>query len=203
MLHAPAGGLLLLDGVSGDVGIQGGAYRVGLAGSRPQDVCQLLTGGGDKAAWQGIVQVQGSDVCLGAITQTRSAQHDAKCGCAGRERRVKLAGVVRCGLLGHQNELFIALHRDLVNIAVTVAVRDGELFTVCKVIEQLGRSLYGNGGFAGHIKFVVAVFRPVSIYKHLEVSAILIAHRGKGNVAAVRHSGLAYKIAAGDLKIGT
>ena len=34
------------------------------------------------------------------------------------------------------------------------------------------------------------------------MSAILIAHRGKGDVAAVRHSGLAYKIAAGDLKIG-
>ena len=75
---------------------------------------------------------------IGDITQTRSAQHDAKCGCAGGERRVKLAGVVRWGcrrLLGHQNDLFIVLHRNLVNIAVTVAVRYGELFTVCKVIE--------------------------------------------------------------------
>ena len=59
LLCAPAGGFLLLDVVSGDIGIQCGAYRVGLAGSRPQDVCQLLTGGGDKAARQGVVQVQG------------------------------------------------------------------------------------------------------------------------------------------------
>ena len=33
----------------------------------------------------------------GGITQTRSAQYHAKCGCAGGERRVKLAGVVRWG----------------------------------------------------------------------------------------------------------
>ena len=97
LLHAPAGGLLLLDIVSGDIGIQCGAYRVGLAGSRPQDVCQLLPGRGDKAARQGIVQVQGRDVSIGDITQTRSAQHDAKCGCAGGEARVDLvAGFVRC-----------------------------------------------------------------------------------------------------------
>ena len=36
----------------------------------------------------------------------------------------------------------------------------------------------------------------------MEGSAILIAHSGKAGVAAFRHSGLAYKIAAGDLKIG-
>ena len=36
----------------------------------------------------------------------------------------------------------------------------------------------------------------------MEVSAILIAHRGKGDGAAFRQSGLVYKIAAGDLKIG-
>ena len=75
---------------------------------------------------------------IGDITQTRSAQHDAKCGCAGGERRVKLAGVVRCGrrgLRGHQHDLFKVLYRDLVNVAVTVAVKDGEAFTICKVIE--------------------------------------------------------------------
>ena len=54
----------------------------------------------------------------------------------------------------------------------------------------------------GHIKRFIAVFRPASIYRHLEGSAILIAHRGKAGVAAFRHGGLAYKIAAGDLKIG-
>ena len=42
LLCAPAGGFLLLDSVSGDIGVQGGAYGVGLAGSRPQDGCQLL-----------------------------------------------------------------------------------------------------------------------------------------------------------------
>ena len=36
----------------------------------------------------------------------------------------------------------------------------------------------------------------------MEVSAILIAHRGKGNVAAYRQSGFVHKIAAGDEKLG-
>ena len=36
----------------------------------------------------------------------------------------------------------------------------------------------------------------------MEGFAILIAHSGKGNVAAFRHNGLVHKIAAGDLKIG-
>ena len=138
LLCAPAGGLLLLDIVSGDIGIQGGAYRVGLAGSRPQDVCQLLPGRGDKAVRQRIVQIQGSAVDISDITQTRSAQYHAKCGCTGGERRVKLAGFVRWGcrrLLGHQHDLFKVLYRDLVNVAVTVAVKDGEAFTICKVIE--------------------------------------------------------------------
>ena len=53
-----------------------------------------------------------------------------------------------------------------------------------------------------HIQRFIAVFRKTTIYTHLEGSAILIAHSGKGDVAAVRHSGLAYKIAAGDRKIG-
>ena len=35
----------------------------------------------------------------------------------------------------------------------------------------------------------------------MEVSAILIAHSGKGNVAAFRHNGLVHKIAAGDGKL--
>ena len=54
----------------------------------------------------------------------------------------------------------------------------------------------------GHIQRFIAVFRKTTIYTHLEGSAILIAHSGKGNVAAVRQGGLAYEIAAGDRKTG-
>ena len=215
MLHAPAGGLLLLDIVSGDIGIQGGAYRVGLAGSRPQDVCQLLPGGGDKAARQGIVQVQGRDVSIGDITQTRSAQHDAKCGCAGGEARVNLVAgfvrFVRCGrrgLLGHQHDGLRLIHFNGVTAVIVfpdfIGSHNG--YAVCKAVGQCSISLYGNGvgllrRSAGDIKTGVA-FRKAIIYRHLEVSAILIAHSGKGNVAAFRHNGLVHKIAAGDLKIG-
>ena len=79
-------------------------------------------------------------------------------------------------------------------------------FAVCKAVGQCSISLYSNGvgllrRSAGDIKTGVA-FRKAIIYRHLEVSAILIAHRGKGDGAAFRQSGLVYKIAAGDLKIG-
>ena len=211
LLYAPAGSLLLLDVVSGDIGVQGGAYGVGLAGSRPQDGCQLLTGGGDKAARQRIVQIQGRTVGIGKVTQTRSAQHDAKCGCTGGETRVKLAGVARCGrrgLLGHQYDLPIAPHRDLVSVAAVAdyGAHNGYIGIGCTAVDQCGIGLYGNGvgllrRSAGDIKTGVA-FRKAIIYRHMEGPATLIAHSGKGNVAAFRQSGLVYKIAAGDGKLG-
>ena len=160
------------------------------------------------------MQVQGRTVDICGITQTRSAQHDAKCGCAGRERRVKLAGVARCGRrghLGHQNDLFIAPHRDLVSVAAVAdyGAHNGYIGIGigCTAVDQCGIGLYGNGvgllrRSAGDIKTAVALFRPVSIYRHMEGSATLIAHSGKGNVAAVRQGRLVYKIAAGDGKLG-
>ena len=155
------------------------------------------------------MQIQGSAVDISDITQTRSAQHDAKCGCAGRERRVKLAGVVRCGLRGHQHDGRRLVYLNGVTAVIIflylIGFHNG--YAVCKAVGQCSISLYGNGvclplrHTVGHIQRFIAVFRKTTIYTHLEGSAILIAHRGKGNVAAFRQSGLGHKVAAGDGKI--
>ena len=152
---------------------------------------------------------------IGDITQTRSAQHDAKCGCAGGEARVNLVAgfvrFVRCGrrgLLGHQHDGLRLIHFNGVTAVIVfpdfIGSHNG--FAVCKAVGQCGIGLYGNGvgllrRSAGDIKTGVA-FRKAIIYRHLEGFATLTAHSGKGNVAAFRQSGLVYKIAAGDGKLG-